>query len=76
LLVPSCSALGGDDGSSAAEEAADEFLAAWAAGDVEAMAALVADAPEGVAAQQQELRTSLQVVSAEVAGTMVQTSGR
>ena len=39
------------------------------------MAALVDDAPESFAAEQQELRTTLQVVTAEVADTVVEVDG-
>jgi hypothetical protein len=74
LLVTSCSALGGDDGS-AAEEAAAAYLTAWADGDVEAMAALVADPPQDFAARQQELRNSLSVVTVETGAPTVETTG-
>ena len=75
-LVSSCSVfVGGGDGASAAEAAADSYLTAWAAGDVAAMSALVADPPEDFATLQQGFRAALQVVTAEVADIEVETSG-
>jgi cell division protein FtsI/penicillin-binding protein 2 len=74
LVVPSCSALGGDDGS-AAREAADAYLTAWAAGDIEAMAALVADPPADFAQRQQDLRASLAVATAETGEADVEAAG-
>lgn len=76
VLVPSCSVLGdGGDGSSAAEATADAYLTAWAAGDAAAMDELVHDPPADLAAQQQQFRATLQVVTAEVSDVQVETSG-
>ena len=76
VVVPSCSALSdGGDGGSAAETTADAYLTAWAAGDVAAMSALVADPPADFATQQQGFRTGLQVVAAEATDVEVETSG-
>jgi len=54
---------------------AEAFLDAWTAADGPAMAELVAEGAEGVAAADAELRTSLQVVSAEVADLQVEAEG-
>jgi hypothetical protein len=73
-LVPSCSAFG-DGGGSAATETAEAYLDAWAAGDVEAMAALVAEPDEGFTTAQQQFRTALQVATADVSAVEVEASG-
>ena len=76
VVVPSCSVLSdGGDGGSAAETAAEDYLTAWAAGDVDAMSALVADPPADFATQQQTFRTGLQVVRAAASDVEVETDG-
>lgn len=74
-MVSSCSVTGGDDGADAAGEVAEAYLTAWAAGDVEAMAALVADPPADFAAVHQQFRSTLQVATAEVTGIEAETDG-
>ncbi|HEY8060570.1 MAG TPA: penicillin-binding transpeptidase domain-containing protein, partial [Acidimicrobiales bacterium] len=73
-MVPSCSALRGDDGT-AVEDTAAAYLNAWAAGDAASMAAVVVDPPADFAAVQQQFRATLQVVSAGVADIEVESSG-
>lgn len=62
LLAGGCSS--GDERSEAAA-AADAYLSAWAAGDLEAMSAAVAAAPADFAARQQGFRLSLGVATIE-----------
>ena len=76
LLVSSCAFLGdGGDGGPAAAATADAYLTAWANGDVAAMSALVTDPPADFTTVQQQFRTGLQVVTAEVSAVDVATSG-
>ena len=67
LVAPSCSVL--SEGTTAARprrRRPTRYLTAWAAGDVAAMAALVADPPDDFATRVQGFRAGLQVVTAEV----------
>jgi Penicillin binding protein transpeptidase domain/NTF2-like N-terminal transpeptidase domain/Penicillin-binding Protein dimerisation domain len=74
LLVGACSVFGDGD-EDGARVAADAYLTAFAAGDVDAMAAVVADPPADFATVQRQFRTALQVVAVEATTGAVEASG-